>query len=458
MCEAKPGPRCAADTCENASLAAFEYAEVHPDGPDLDPLAAAQARFASDDPVNVADPTPERGPYDIPAHRLDEAKAQIAKANRRLEKAGIEERFTYDVETYVETRERQDDFGYSRIEHVERVRLTLNQPDISYGGWTFVASLDSTESGIIARTAPGQSLDGWRPDAQGCDHCGRARHRSSTYIVRNADGEKRQIGSGCLRPFLGVKPAGLWALEYDINLTKDTDDFAGSTSDTHAGPSVTPTRELIAVALAASDGGKSYLSNTKAMEWERQSTASTTQWALYGAEHTREAAAKQAAIRERAQEYLEDGTVDAVLAAGQNIDGDDDYPTNLRVALAGEYVGARHSALAISSIGVWRRGQEREARKVAFAPGYAALVGEKIAGMKATVTKVSQIPNPYQYNAVNTLVLFRTEAGHQVKWFASGAKDIEVGATGVFTGGSVKQHDTYQGVDQTVVTRVKFAE
>jgi len=120
-------------------------------------------------------------------------------------------------------------------------------------------------------------------------------------------------------------------------------------------------------------------------------------------------------------------------------------------------VGRQHAAIAISAIGVWRRGQERAAEKATITKGFAAPVEAKIKGIPATVTKVSYVDNPYDYNGgVNTLVIFQTPDGHQVKWFASGRKELEVGQVGTFTGGSVKAHEEYRGVDQTVVTRVKF--
>lgn len=44
MCETKPGPRCATDTRAAASDRYGQYASAHPDGPPVDPLAAATAQ------------------------------------------------------------------------------------------------------------------------------------------------------------------------------------------------------------------------------------------------------------------------------------------------------------------------------------------------------------------------------------------------------------------------------
>lgn len=45
MCEAKPGQRCAADTCENSLQAATAYETTHPDGPVIDAVTNAESQF-----------------------------------------------------------------------------------------------------------------------------------------------------------------------------------------------------------------------------------------------------------------------------------------------------------------------------------------------------------------------------------------------------------------------------
>src|SRR5665647_3411889 len=315
--------------------------------------------LAPDDTDVVVEP-PALPCYDIPSARLHDAIAKIDAANRKLERAGIENRFTYQTQEYLKTSTR-DAYGYPQVSHELRTKLTLSEPEIAYNGWQFVAALDATEHGLIARTAPGQDLEGWRPDTQACDHCGKARHRNSTYIVQNAAGDRKQIGSNCLEPFLGVKPKGLWALEWDLDMEepaeRDDDDASGS----GGGSDAIPVRDLIATALAVSDGGKGFMSRAKATEWERTSTADATNSHLFDRSRTEREARERAEAEVAAAGYLKDGTVDAV---------------------------------------------------------FAAAVDAKITGIAATVKKVSYHENPYDYNGgVNTLVIFQTPDGHQANHF-----------------------------------------
>ena len=53
---------------------------------------------------------------------------------------------------------------------------------------------------------------------------------------------------------------------------------------------------------------------------------------------------------------------------------------------------------------------------------------------------------------MTTLVVMRTEDGKVAKWFASGSKDIETGDALVIDA-TVKGHDEYEGLKQTVLTR-----
>src|SRR5690242_5010675 len=81
-------------------------------------------------PAEVDEPALPR--YTLLASLIPTAEARIEKANRRLERAGIEDRFGYEVgEHYVV----QGEDGHNRF-----VRdLTLSHPSISYDGWEFVA-------------------------------------------------------------------------------------------------------------------------------------------------------------------------------------------------------------------------------------------------------------------------------------------------------------------------------
>lgn len=453
MCEVKPGPRCSTDTRQAAECACEEYTATHPDGPGVDPLANAAAHFDDDN----EEFTPGKV-FDFASWRLDEAVTSIEKANRRLERAGIEGRFTYTVEESVRT------FKTATGErHEPWVTLTLNEPALSYGGYRFLAAVDKEEGGLVTRTAPGVSLDGWRPEEMICEQCGRKQHRGKTYIVEGEDGQRKQLGTTCVDAFLGVKPTGLWALGFDplADIKTSDDDEDGGTSWERQ---VQPVKETLALALALSDGGKSFVSRSRAEAWgyELKPTSALISDHLYLEPKNEQERAERETAAQLAEQYLADGTVDRLIDVVRNdVDTTSDWGGNLNVALNGEWVSNKQVGLLASALTVWSSHQKREAEKAnPPTPGFAGPVGHKLKGSVATVTKVRHITEYDFYSrrdVTKSMVVMRDAEGHEMTWYASSRQGLEAGQRITFLSGSVKDHGEYKGVDQTKLTRVKWA-
>ena len=391
--------------------------------------------------------------YAIPASATEAAKARIEKANRRLARAGIDERFTFELsEPYVTKA------GDPPREMFYR-DMTLSHPAISYGGWQFVAAVDHLETGALVRSVPGVELDGWRPEVSECDHCGTTRRRSATYLVEHEDGSRKQVGSSCMADFLGVKPAGLWALGFDPLAESEDDGWLSGTAYTadYASESL----EVLAVALAVTDGGSDYVSR-QASEWRgTPSTADAVRHQLYGgARESAQERLRRARLAELAEQYLRDGTAEKVLEYAREMDGTGDYAANMRVLAAGEHVDFKHTALLASAVAGWARDNDRrkvrEASAAAYVPGHLAPVKEKVTGHTAVVEKVVALDSYVPGGVGGSLVIMRASTGHTLKWKASTRQDLSAGDKIAFTGGTVKAHEEYNGQDQTVLTRVKF--
>lgn len=113
--------------------------------------------------------TPKTGRPNIcrassPETCLYEAMGAVAEANKRLERYGIPERFTVEVEKF------------SSESHVlgSGVPVTSNwatAPALSLHGYTFLAAVDDANEGYVVRTPRDVELGGWRPTSQYCEHC-----------------------------------------------------------------------------------------------------------------------------------------------------------------------------------------------------------------------------------------------------------------------------------------------
>ena len=414
-------------------------------------------------PTSVADEEPVHPQYEFPTGRLGIATKSIDAANKKLERAGITSRFEYNAESFVKTKI-VDENGHRTTRMVEHTRITLSSPTISYGGYQFLAVLEQEEAGLVTKAAPGVELEGWRPDSMLCDHCGRDIARQKTYLLSGVDGQRVQVGSTCVEPYLGVRPTGLWALGFDPlddAMAYDEDDYFGEGSS-HS--QVQPVRHTLAVALAVSDQGRGFVSSSQARDLGTPSTASMVDNVLFPPSRLSndEARWRETALA-AAQQYEANGTVQRVLDDIEDLDTSSDWSYNLRTVARGEYVSWKNATLLVSALSAYRRAHDRrvedESRLTAAIPGFMASVGEKVKGAKVTVTKVRHTTAYDMYargDVTRSQVVMRDGAGHEVVWWASSRQDIEEGQEMVLTGGSVKKHGTYQGVDQTVLTRVKM--
>jgi hypothetical protein len=379
----------------------------------------------------------------FPASKLDEAIHRVDIANRKLARAGIEERFDYEVEHFIET-----DLEGRRF---DMVRMSLTHPELHVGGWDFVAAVDKADDGaMLTRVIPGKELNGYAPEHFECDHCGSNRRRSSTYLLRNKEtGEYKQVGSNCLESFSGVRPKALWALNYD----PEEDDSYLDTGERRWGSrdSMLPTKSVVAAALAISDNGEKYRSRMLEQETGQDSTASEVKSFFFSSNND--------------NRYNDINIDDHEAAAASMIetthfDTDNDYGRNMKTLLSQEYVSYKHVGYVVSVIAAAKKQQARQERESRpRAQGYAGQIGDKLKNVPVTVKQAKLIPTyiPNVGDSYKTLLVMTTDDGKELKWWASGEKDFKAGDMLTVTSATIKDLDTFNGDEQTVITRARVA-
>jgi hypothetical protein len=138
------------------------------------------------------------GIYKIPKENLPKFQKQLEKLSKKAQKLTGETIFFVPFNTITE---KLGD-GYVR-EYVEILLNGFEPPKLN--GWSFVARVDhANEVGNIVRPVPGFVVpEQYRTSCQ-CDHCKINRYRRDTYLVQHEDtGEIKQVGSSCLKDFLG---------------------------------------------------------------------------------------------------------------------------------------------------------------------------------------------------------------------------------------------------------------
>jgi hypothetical protein len=410
--------------------------------------------------------------YELAARDLDGAIAKIDAANRRAERAGIAERFGYNVERYEVTITTDADGNRLPIPRIEeRARLTLDRPVVRHDGWTFVGTLQwDPEAGLITRLAEGTTLLE-RPKARECDVCHSQRDRKDTYIVQGPEGQQQQVGSNCMETFLGIKPSNLWMMDWEVPQPDEEGD-GGSKEEARYG-----TIDLLTVTLAIV-AEKGWTSKAAAQAYnaaipepadgsvrkgEKSPTADYVWDFISGDMDKDERKGGDPAFAARIRDAFDNEDVlNAAISTreyARTIDGDSEYATNLRALANAESISGRNLNLYISAVGAKMRhdGVQAERKRQADATAdsqHIGAVGDKIADVKAKVTGRKLIDGQY---GTTTLLTFVTEDGNVVKWFASGTHDWDLDDD-VVLGGTIKDHDSYNGVAQTVLTRAKVRE
>jgi len=418
--------------------------------------------------------------YRVPDENLDTLKGKIEHLNkraRRLHLRPIELRVTGQEDCPMvrlpqggpQPVERQPGdiptgakiVGYRRYHFVE---IDGEAPVLN--GWKFVATLQHVhgeENGngpmSVIRAVPGEevpvqyrSADAWT-----CDHCHKRIQRRDTYLVRNVTtDEYKQVGSNCLKDFLGhADPHALATYAELLGIANELLEGSGAESGFGGDARFVDLQSFLSfTALAIRLDGwvsrKAVRENPNA----GSATADRAEELMFPRGST--------SVEDRHEPDANDITLaDETLAWTATLQDQDanslnDYLYNLRVVTASPVLERRSLGLAASAVYVYMRQQEKLAERRATQATVAnsefiGTVGEKI---EVTATLTLALPIQTDFGA-STLYKFVTPDGNLIVWFSSGqGTDAEIG-TMLRVRGTVKRHETRDGIKQTSITRAK---
>jgi hypothetical protein len=311
-------------------------------------------------------------------------------------------------------------------------------PEIKIAGWEFIARIDhSTEGGNIIRglnniEVPHQ----YREGHPSCEHCGFNRRRRDTFIVRNVETlETKQVGTTCLKDFLGHDDADRWAklAEVVFNIDEVVARGGQKTGSFYHVLDVQRFCEYAASTVLQSG----WMSRAQAKRFNKESTATI------------------AFNHENYNDRLEAGSVELAneaiaWAAALGDDGTElsDYEHNIKVIANNELMEAKHHGLAASIVGVYWSKFKKITEKTTNE--HVGVVGQKLE-IEVNLERVSS-------TEFSTRHLFRDSDGRALVWFASNNNYSELKNRKFKIVGTVKKHDEYKGVKQTILTRVKLVD
>ena len=393
----------------------------------------------------------------IPEGNIGRLRDLWARMEKRANKLAVQAPVLTVNPMIVEKREQDEWTGVVRIRRYYSVQIHGEAPKLA--GWTFVATIQHAgDAGNILRTLPGETLPlEYRSGEQRCDHCQVNRKRIDTYVVRNEQGEHKQIGSTCVQDFCGgLSPDQAIAL---ASYFASAFGYCEDAEKNDRGSRVPERYDLMDVLTTAATmiRMEGWCSVAKAKASYESLTATSSYVHEYLGGWYRPSEEQRKWLREHQPTEQDIQTANqahewAMALTEQNDEELNDYLHNVRVLVLVGSVESRGVGLATSIVAVAQRemNQRLEAQHVTQVSNHFGQVNKRD---EYTLTVLSTRTFEGNYG-LKTVVKFIDQSGNRAVWFASGESTLESGQT-VQVKATVKDHSEFKGVKETVLSRVK---
>lgn len=414
--------------------------------------------------------------FTIPATRLADAQALVARFARKAGKLGMDApTLTVDAEFERFWIKRRGSTvagpfdgslpvvylaGRVDVHSVDLVTVEIEGVRPVVAGWRFAAAIEATEGGNLLRKSPHFDADlpeRFRDcDATVCDHCKLHRDRASVFVLQHVEsGEFKQVGRSCLQDFAGSADPSVWMAA--VTFERSFDELAGWDEDGFGGgyakPSVLSRVFLACVAAHVRELG--YLSSTKARE-SFPPVMSTGDEVFFGLTD------RDGNVRARYLDAVTDEDRQLAADALAWVQSDDvgkvsDYIHNVRVLAACESVGSKGANTLASLVPSYRRHLGKLVEKATKLNEHLPSAEPKKRLRRLELTQVREHSFDTIYGT-KWILVFEDNAGRTVVWkTTSPGSGYKVGDR-VVLDGTVKELTEYNGVMQTELSRCKVTK
>ena len=321
-----------------------------------------------------------------------------------------------------------------------------------YNGWRSLGMI-SRKDGILQYFVDDSSLiDLYSNPTFQCDHCHKKAHRNSVVILENESGERKVVGTSCVKQFTRGLDGSIIALYHEYLLyLQDQDGLLKDPSDVWCHSFGSPSYSVEEVVSAAS---RCISENGFVPSGYNDSTCNLLHF--YMKNEVEDEAIK-------ALNWIRSLTEDQAKATP--------YLFNLYQIVMKGFCTSRHFGFLASLIPAYkkeerRRIEEEEREKEALTEQerkarsqYVGNVGDKTTFSLKFFKRVSfEYEVTYsRYPETSFIYLFSDESGNTYKWTTSKYHDWSEGDS-ITLKGTIKAHEEYKGEKQTVLTRCKCVE
>lgn len=324
------------------------------------------------------------------------------------------------------------------------------------GNFKLICVLEYLSDGQnILRVVPGETVpEQYRNTSFYCDHCKTNRYRKEVVVVQNTDtGEYVQLGKNCLKDYLGVN------LEHMVNRFSWVNELIENFSDpdfTYGGKiTYSCNKRLFLKCCSKVIRELGFRSRKVAYDEGGLTTSYITGEVVFG---TRDRIVIELIRRHDLTEYSSDdeALVEKALEWIANVnDSGNDYYYNLKAILSSDEISEKHFGFVASLIPAYNKAMEKElVRKEVKESNYVGEVKKRMTFENVKCVFVKFIDS---YYGTSTMIKFVDGDGNNIVWFGSGSIETYTQGETYNIVGTVKKHEEYNGVKQTMINRVKLA-
>jgi hypothetical protein len=370
-------------------------------------------------------------------------EAELEKLNKKAKRLGCTPLTMTKTDSYL--RSQATAAGTNVVDNV--VDIIIDGEPIKLNGWRFLGRIEAVPGADnLIFTVPGEKApDEYRTcSAYRCQHCNQDRIRKYTWIVEHDDGSHRQVGSSCMDDFLSAKnperAVAWWMGSMDKLLAYLKDLETKTPSQVHTGfhnhqpMLISALDTLIRACTVVRIRGKYEFNNE-----EQEGTPNIVWRSIFGYTDLYDASTQD-------DKDLADKIISFVIARQHTAD----YFKNLSIMFLGERVSPRNVRYICSSVYTYMKEQGLLGTKRGKNE-FVGHVGDRLRNLELRIIYVKELASAYHEN-YDYMVLLQDADGRMFKWIKTSTgvphKDDHVKLTG-----TVKKHETYNGTNQTVLTR-----
>jgi hypothetical protein len=145
--------------------------------------------------------------HEITEANFDELSVKIEELNKKAARKNIPQVTIERTGERMQDVKRKSDLDEYR--KIKMVKFKLQVPQLTLpGGWKFIGRVDHESIGNLIVSVPGSGHEEdlhkmfGKSQPSHCDHCGKTRKRTSTFVVQDEKGKIKRIGRQCLKDYL----------------------------------------------------------------------------------------------------------------------------------------------------------------------------------------------------------------------------------------------------------------